>query len=678
MGTLSQIIPYSADADLSQHFNDDFNSMLNALKHSCDGLLLDIYPPDIHNPYPIGIPLILFYQMKKVSKIIERGITAVVENYFTDRRLHESFLRLSEHARWLLKLVESQPYKIGSWRPDILFPDECSDKFVVCEINARFPFNGFYASHAKNSAITELPHLANVPIMPVSELEGIPEAFSGVFDSTKCIGILKSTTPDRGWDVNLFRNSMSGKRKRNKESSNNLQGDLVDIANSDASVPSFLDPPNISRHLSETFQCDGGARFVDPWDLHVGADGKLYDSIGGPIEQFALEISQKELLDMPRDVIRILLTECRYINDIRTILLTHDKRMLSVLTSPEVMKDYMSPSDMQVLQNYIIQTYVCGCQEHSDVILEASRHRSEWILKPNSGGKGVGIVFGRDCSDSKWREMLGDANFAQYVLQRVIKQKVFSIYTGPTQISGDNSSVENGFKDMLLVGLWHCFNDKFLGPGIFRASSLDHPIVNVAGGNGLIFSPVVLSCKWPLKRNIPLVHENGNADRGGVPEPSLMFTPPPHCVFKLRTRNGVNSLLHGAGGERSCEFGSIINALEEDGIALVHTDWLAGYRDSDLQLHSEIIDSQLLELVKKLGGVPNPHTDGGVGGGTSVWNVQPICSNPSKLSGPRPARSLTAEPFGIHTVCAIHLPYYALLHALKIKCSRTCWLCKEL
>lgn len=32
-----------------------------------------------------------------------------------------------------------------------------------------------------------------------------------------------------------------------------------------------------------------------------------------------------------------------------------------------------------------------------------------------------------------------------------------------------------------MVGMMHCFNDKFLGPGIFRASSLDQPIVNVSG-----------------------------------------------------------------------------------------------------------------------------------------------------------------------------------------------------
>lgn len=47
----------------------------------------------------------------------------------------------------------------GSWRPDILYPKENPDHFQVCEINARFPFNGFYASHEKNNILGQLSYL---------------------------------------------------------------------------------------------------------------------------------------------------------------------------------------------------------------------------------------------------------------------------------------------------------------------------------------------------------------------------------------------------------------------------------------------------------------------------------------------------------------------------------------
>lgn len=52
-----------------------------------------------------------------------------------------------------------------------------------------------------------------------------------------------------------------------------------------------------------------------------------------------------------------------------------------------------------------------------------------------------------------------------------------------TAIHSITSAIQRDGKveDMLVVGLVHCFNDKFLGPGIFRASSLYNPIVNVSG-----------------------------------------------------------------------------------------------------------------------------------------------------------------------------------------------------
>ena len=47
----------------------------------------------------------------------------------------------------------------GSWRPDILYPQNDLDRFQICEINARFPFNAFYVSHEKNNILGRLSYL---------------------------------------------------------------------------------------------------------------------------------------------------------------------------------------------------------------------------------------------------------------------------------------------------------------------------------------------------------------------------------------------------------------------------------------------------------------------------------------------------------------------------------------
>jgi hypothetical protein len=573
MASLSQILPYAIDEDISEHYQEDHEKTIHILSQLYGGVLLEIYPSQIHNPYPIGITLSSFYMMKKVIEVIERAIVSIVKNYFNDHRIHEHYLRLSPQAQEILKKIESQEYSLGSWRPDILFPKHSLDSFVICEINARYPFNGYYASHFKNSAIASLPHLKNVPIMPIQELEGVLNAFHGVFDSTKPVGILKSLEKDKGWDVNLFQRLFgSGKGDsdhveslKHFESSDfhlSTTTDLPTVPPALARESSFPQPPTCKREFSETFNVQEDlARFINPFDLILGDDGKLYDQqeknhdpIPTPIDQFALEISQDELLALPEKVLETIMLECKYINDVRTILIGHDKRLLSILSSKEIMSDYLSAEDVDLLQRHIIKTFICGCKEpeHLVALQNAKTNRQNWLLKPNGGGKGIGIVFGKDCgSDEEWVEVLEDPKHCYFILQEVVDQHIYSIYAKrhpPSSSSGeqkkrklqqqepsvdslssslDDTVTQPQFHQMFVVGLLHCFNNKFLGPGIFRASSLESPIVNVAGGKGVILSPVVLSCRWPLIRlDCGLINNE---------KPRLMFQPPAHCIFDLNS-----------------------------------------------------------------------------------------------------------------------------------------------
>lgn len=555
--SLSQILPYAIDEDLAEHYEEDHKSTIDILAQLNDGVLLEIFPAEIHNPYPMGITLISFYLMKKVMEVIERGVISIVKNYFHDQRLHELYLPLSSQAQEILHKLQSKEYALGSWRPDILFPRDSVDSFVICEINARYPFNGYYASHFKNSAIASLPHLNNVPIMPIQELEGVLNAFHGVFDPTKPVGILKSLEKDKGWDVNLFQ-KLFGNEKANSE---NLEPSDSSTTNFPPETPpllvresSFPQPPTCKREFSEAFNLQEDlARFINPFDLILGDDGKLYDQqdkmnalIPTPIDQFALEISQDELLALPEKVLETIMLECRYINDIRTILIGHDKRLLSVLSSKEIMSDYLPPEEVDLLQRHVIKTFICGCKEpkHFTALQSAKLNRQNWLLKPNGGGKGIGIVFGKDCgSDDEWIEILEDPEHRHYVLQEVVDQHIYSIFAkkrhsssrkGAVSVDSVLSPLDDSeippllkpqFHQMFVVGLLHCFNNKFLGPGIFRASSLETPIVNLAGGKGVILSPVILSCRWPLIR----------LDSGllNIEKPRLMFQPPAHCIFDL-------------------------------------------------------------------------------------------------------------------------------------------------
>ena len=60
------------------------------------------------------------------------------------------------------------------------------------------------------------------------------------------------------------------------------------------------------------------------------------------------------------------------------------------------MSAYVEAEDVAVLQRFIVRTFVCGV--HSEAVVMAKADRCQWMLKPNGGGKGVGIVFGRSAA----------------------------------------------------------------------------------------------------------------------------------------------------------------------------------------------------------------------------------------------------------------------------------------
>lgn len=139
-------------------------------------------------------------------------------------------------------------------------------------------------------------------------------------------------------------------------------------------------------------------------------------------------------------------------------------------------------------------------------------------------------------------------------------------------------------------------------------------------------------------------------DSNGHSELPLMFNPPTHCVFELT-------------GDQTKDDAILIEAQRcviSEGIALVHTHWqdnLISYpsrydEDADFLLNRTIV-----EFVQRLGGVVNLHNHDS---STSVWDVRPVQEAPSDSTAiNRPARSLTAEAFDMHTVrkvCIYVLP----------------------
>lgn len=598
------LVPYAIGEDIAARFEEDSEVLFRELsKH---GKLLEVFPTKVHNPYPIGITLQSFMSMKSASEALYRGIVALVTNWHKDHRLHSGYLNISDRAREVVALVQDRPYSIGSWRPDFLFPRSDVSSFQVCEINARFPFNAFWASHEKNSAHSALGYLEGLPIMPIAELESVPEVFTSVFDSSLSLGILKEN--GAGWDVYLF----------------------VETFNAIAAL----------RHCSTSYQASfscASARMISPSDLRLTEDGnRLCDGVG-ELSQFALECSQETLLALEPRVLELLLTSCVYINDIRTILIGHDKRMLAALSDAELMGSYLSPADVALLQKHVVKTYVLGSAP-PEVLADARDNRANYLIKPNGEGKGVGIVFGNDENetDESWGSHMSDPAKNSFVLQPLVAQREIEV------------TCRDGPKKMLVVGVLHAFGSAFLGPGIFRASTPEHRIVNVAGGKGIILAAVVISCRWPLSRiegagpgsrTLGLRSESKILDGevGGGSKfahlkacelTELRFGVPDHLLFDIKSC--------AAGEYDQSTLDNILNSLVADGICLIQTDWSA-----------DEANDAMVNLISQFG-ILNCHNDDGA---FDVWDVRPI-----KVSGNGIERSHTAEEFPMHTDCSFEDP----------------------
>ena len=279
------------------------------------------------------------------------------------RRLHETLLRemrtLLEDPATAEQLaptvrLPSHPLTIGALRPDFVL-DERGQPWI-CEINARFPVNAFFATAYLSAAMARA-----YPFRPIPGHERILEALRMPAEAV----ILKGR--ERGWDIHQL-------------------------------------------------SLESGCRFSDR-----------------PGRVTILELHQDELFSI----------EGVTINDLRTIWLGHDKRLLGLLSKR---------------MDGIIPTWTVG---------SAPLRPGPWVLKPNRLGKGEGLIFSHQVSPAEWEERIEGAP-REWVVQPFI----------------DSPKLEH----QRLVGTSLSMNDEVLGMGIFRAAPGD--LVNVAGG-GRVLCPML-------------------------------------------------------------------------------------------------------------------------------------------------------------------------------------------
>ncbi|CAF1174783.1 unnamed protein product [Didymodactylos carnosus] len=268
----------------------------------------------------------------------------------------------------ICKLNQVSPFNIGCYRPDILFAkyestaDECiftlngnQGQFApkICEINGRFSLNAYLLTAAVCTSSGDQDN-------QISEnFRLMLETITNTFDTSKPMVLLKDR--EKGYDINIFK-----------------------------------------QFWCNTFRTS--CRITSPLNLKIveQKDGKqiLSDDIG-IIEQFILELHQDEILDLPDNILNFFIynKQLRYINDLRTIFLVHDKRLLSLLSNLQFLRalfieqSTVSDENLSKLAQIIPITHVLVKMPDyfKHLVLEK---KNQFCIKPNSLGKGQNVMIG--------------------------------------------------------------------------------------------------------------------------------------------------------------------------------------------------------------------------------------------------------------------------------------------
>lgn len=95
-------------------------------------------------------------------------------------------------------------------------------------------------------------------------------------------------------------------------------------------------------------------------------------------------------------MIRAIANTKNCLNDLRTIYLVHDKRLLTVLCNTEIMQKWLTFEEAKFLKTHIIPSYNIKMSDPKFIEFVIN-NRESFMIKPTLLGKGHGIIFGKNC-----------------------------------------------------------------------------------------------------------------------------------------------------------------------------------------------------------------------------------------------------------------------------------------
>ncbi|KAJ4147619.1 hypothetical protein LMH87_002131 [Akanthomyces muscarius] len=431
-----------------------------------EAMLLAKCPPAIwpHGSYrascprPILVTRAHCQQLTELHAALAAALNDIVPRWWRDegagfpQRMplaaeEEGLLKWLDEQQDLGRLAEFAKCQ-GSWRPDFLIEEvraedgTCAENFRLSEINARFCFNGFMHISYGSAALEDMG-MERSGLVAATDGAELFEGLLDLFQHDKPLHLLKGE--EAGIDIQMFIHAVRLRL---------------------GTAPRLITPSDLrlapDQHGNTTLCCLAPSSSSPSSTL-------LYTTAGEAVEeihQVGVELHQRELLRLDPEVWRLLSLRC--FNDMRTVLLVHDKRMLGIILQelPSLLaRGVVTPAQAAALNRGIAHTILPGSAELQTLLRDDSV-RDEYLLKPVRGGKGAGILFGEEMTAEDWRAAVtsllqqSPSPAGAMVMQRRVRQQRYDVVLRETGEVGH----------FPLVGTYHVVNGRYLGIGIWRSS----------------------------------------------------------------------------------------------------------------------------------------------------------------------------------------------------------------
>ncbi|KAM0145449.1 hypothetical protein ACHAPC_010535 [Botrytis cinerea] len=443
---------------------EEHEKFQNCLLQRCPA---DLWPGGAYQtacPRPILVHERHQQHLRDLHDALTAAITDIVERWWTDQdACFPDRMPLEKQEEELLQWMETQVVSKklpiyrecrGSWRPDFLVEDVLDETGVsvenyrITEINARFSFNAFILGTIAHEGLQDMGVGSNglkCATDPVELLNGT----IGLFRADSPLHLLKGR--EKGMDIHML---------------------LHIIQQRFGITPRLITPADLrlvplehgSGHRLCSVVKENGNFSLPPLAWRTD-EGELVEEI----HQVGLELHQSELLSLEPEMLRQISLRC--FNDFRSILLTHDKRMLGIVKQELeslVSRKVITTAQAQVLDQGIADTILPGSIELERLVYLSQQFpklQYDFLLKPIRSGKGAGIVFGDELESEEWISALkfqlnSQAVSKACVIQRRILPHLYNLVL-------KSSGVRVQYP---LIGTYFVVNGKLLGLGGWRSS----------------------------------------------------------------------------------------------------------------------------------------------------------------------------------------------------------------